>query len=151
MSVDTPSLLMHMQFLANMFRKEDIHYVISLILMELGVNTNHVGYDYLLKGITIYVREPERIRAVGLYQAIAMAYPDYVTTEQIEHAIRIAIAAAWKKFPADDWFRYFSPETSGKLKKPCNTAFISQIARVLELWEGCCLKNMQEACKEDMV
>lgn len=150
MGAESSFMLMHMDFLATLFRKEDIHYVAMLILMELGVPTNYDGFDYLVKGITLYVREPALIRSVGLYQAIAMQY-DFVTDKQVEHAIRCAIEAAWKKCNTDDWIRCFSPETNGKIKKPCNTEFITRIARVLELWKGCCLKNMQEACKEDVV
>lgn len=151
MGTNNSDMLRHIAFLAKLFRKEDIHYVASLLLMELGVSTSRAGYDYLVKGITLYLRDPDLIRSVGLYQAIAMQYPDFVTDKQVEHAIRCAIESAWKNYREDDWIRCFPPGSNGKIKKPCNTEFISRIARVLELWEGCCLKNMQEACKEDMV
>lgn len=151
MSEAFESVLAHVEFLARRFKRDNLRNVICVILMELGIHTNHDGFDYLVTGITLYLRNKPLVRQLGLYPAIARQYREYVTDKQIERSIRNAIAAAWKNFDPVDWIRYFPPESDGKIKKPCNTAFISRIARVLELWEGCCEETMNETCKEDLV
>lgn len=137
MSVIIDKALNHIQFLATIFGKDSVRHVIVVLLLELDVPTNYDGFDYLVRGITIYARDPSQMMVKGLYPAIASTYEKKVEAPQIESAIRSAIKAAWKRFDATAWNRYFP----GTTEKPANAEFISRLARILELWEGCCEEN----------
>ena len=150
MSAEVCAVLEHLTFLARYFQQDHLRHLAQVILMELGFQPNHDGCTYLLQGILLTVCQPEKVRFMGLYGAIAARYGGCITEKQIERAIRTAINAAWENFHRDDWILYFSPVWDGKIKKPCNTAFVSQIARVLQLWKGCCPEKTEDY-KEDMV
>lgn len=137
--------LKHIDFLAKLFGRNNVRYVIVVLLLELGIPTNYDGFDYLIQAITIYHTDPSQMIMKGLYPAVAKTSQKNVDGQHVESSIRTAIKIAWKYHDDIAWKRYFS-ETS---RKPSNTEFVSKIARVLELWEGCCeeyeLKNEEEA------
>ena len=136
MRITVDKALDHIEFLATLFGRDDVRYVIVVLLLELDVPTNYDGFDYLVRGITIYLRDPSQMIVKGLYPAIAATYGKDIAVPQIESAIRSAIKAAWKRHDAAAWERYFP----GMAARPSNAEFISRIARILELWEGCCKK-----------
>lgn len=137
--------LKHIEFLAKLFGRNNGRYVIVVLLLELGIPTNYDGFDYLIQAITIYHTDPSQMIMKGLYPAVANVSKKKVDGPQVESSIRAAIKIAWKNHDELAWKRYFA-EFAGK---PSNTVFISKIARILELWEGCCeeyeRKNKEEA------
>lgn len=151
MSVDMYQTLAHIACLTETFKTNKRYCVVLLILMELGIATQHDGYEYLIKTILLYCDNPSPVTMRELYSRVADMYANAVSEAQIEHAIRCAIKAAWKKHDESAWIRYFSPGRDGKLEKPSNTEFITRVARVVELWEGCCKEHFNKTCKEDKV
>ena len=128
----------HARFLARQFHKCDAQYVILITLLELDVPTNYDGFDYLSRAIAFYYEDPAQMITKGLYAVVADAYGGSVGDSQIESSIRSAIKSAWKKKDDTVWSLYFPFDKDGKIKRPSNTEFISRIARVLQLWRGCC-------------
>lgn len=143
MRITFDDALNHLYFLAKLFGRNNARYVIVILLLELNVPTNYDGFDYLVKGIMIYFRNQSHMMSKGLYPAIAEECAIDVEPIQIESAIRSAIKAAWKSRDETAWLWYFA----GSAEKPSNAEFISRIARILELWEGCCKEY--ERCKEE--
>lgn len=139
MGITFDNALDHIDFLAKFFGRDNIRHVLVVLLLELDVPTNYDGFDYLVRGIMIYAKDPSQMMVKGLYPAIAATYDKEIAVPQIESAIRSAIKTAWKRFDALAWNRYFQ----GFTERPSNAEFISRIARILEVWEGCCTKYEQ--------
>lgn len=126
--------LNHLQSLARLLGRDNVRYVIVVLLLELGIPTNYDGFEYLKEAVMIYFEDPSVMFVKGLYPAIAETDSRPVDGPQVESAIRSAIKVAWKNREEDIWDRYFH----GKKARPSNAEFISRIARMVELWEGCC-------------
>ena len=137
----------HMEFLASLYGKDKVRYVVVIILLELGIPTNYDGFDYLIQAIIIYHTDPSQMIVKGLYPAVAKASKKAVDGPHVESAIRAAIKAAWKHHDDIAWRWYFS----GTSRRPSNTEFVSKIARVLELWEGCCEEYERKKEEEAIV
>lgn len=141
MEIATDETLVHIKFLARTFGRDGIRYVIVVFLLELGVPTNYDGFDFLVNAIAIYYEDPDQMITEGLYPAVASLYNrKKIWGTQVESSIRNAIRAAWRRRDAGVWIRYFSPDASGDVAKPSNTEFISTLARMLQVWEGCCIQ-----------
>ena len=130
--------LEHILFLARHFNKSDVRYIILILLMELNVPTKCIGFELLAKGISLCVNEPSAVLINGLYYCIAKQCSEKVSEEQIEQAIRAAIKIAWKHRDLEIWGLYFLSDEGGDVVKPSNYEFITRIARLVELWKGCC-------------
>lgn len=130
--------VVHVRFLARQFNRCDIQYVISVVLLELEVPTKFDGFDYLVNAIALYYKDPAQMITKGLYAAVADLYHGRVEASHVESSIRTAVKAAWKRKKDDIWKLYFPFEADGKIKRPSNAEFISRIARVLQVWKGCC-------------
>ena len=125
------NLIRHILFLC---RIKDAETVIMVFLMELDVPQDYDGFDYLIKAVVLFRKDPTQNISQGLYQSVADQYDCGVTAQQVEQAIRRAIYAAWKSCSEKEWRLYFPKQ----ITKPSNGCFIAQIARLTDLWEGCC-------------
>ena len=130
--------LEHILFLARHFSKSDVRYIVLILLMELGVPTKCVGFELLAKGISLCVNDPSAVLINGLYYCITKNCAEKVSEKQIEQSIRAAIKIAWKHGDLEIWKLYFSSNEGGDVAKPSNYEFITRIARLVELWKGCC-------------
>ena len=144
------NMLEHLLFLARRFEKPDVRYVVIILLMELGVPTRYIGFEYLVKAIVIYVQNPNLVIKRGLYNLIAEQCGKGVDMTQIERAIRSAIESAWQKGGSEAWERYFAAGKRHSTKKPANIEFISRLARIIELWIGCCDTYEQKTLGEEV-
>ena len=124
----------HIVFLVRLLHKSDIEYVIVAILMELGIPAKHEGYHYLKASILNYNSSMIGIVNAKLYQTVAEQYGG--TRLSVEKAIRSAIKAGWKNRHDKMWEYYFPGINVHSENPPSNHAFIADIVRVLELWEG---------------
>lgn len=142
------STLNHFHFLAKLFGKGDMHYIVKIILIELGIPTNYDGFEYLTTGILVYFQDPSQMIIKGLYPVVAERSRKQVDGALVESAIRTAIKAGWKHREREAWELYFS----GFTKRPSNTEFISRIACMLDLWQGCCEElNRRYVAEEGIV
>lgn len=137
MTTEIEKMLEHILFLARQFRGCRPQYVAMVILFELGFDTKHIGYRFLLRVIVLYIQEPLQLSIKSLYIAAAAEFDGTVSAEQIEQAIRSAIRQAWNKRNDTVWSCIFRPD-GGKLTRPTNLEFVSMVANVVELWRGCC-------------
>ncbi|MBQ8358650.1 MAG: sporulation initiation factor Spo0A C-terminal domain-containing protein [Oscillospiraceae bacterium] len=105
-------------------------------LMELGVPTKSVGFEFLKKAIALQHKDPTRTLAKDIYMEISLHYKQN-SEDWVEQAIRDAIKAAWRHGSRQEWDWYFSYDGRAALNKPTNSEFISRIAYVLEIWQEC--------------
>jgi len=134
--------LVHIIFLVKYMQGCDISSVALLVLLELDIPTNHVGFDYLLHAIVAFCKDPLQTLSKGVYPEVASYYNYAVSQEEMEQAIRGAIKKGWKNGNEIAWKYYFSHNTTDSIKKPTNSEFISRIGRVLQLWQGCCERKV---------
>lgn len=134
------NLIRHILFLC---RIKDVETVAMIFLMELDVAPDYDGFDYLHKAILLFRKDPTQSISQDVYQSIADQYDRGVTASQVEQAIRRAICAAWESRSEREWQLYFPKQ----ITKPSNGYFIAQVARLVDLWEGCC-KSVKEVVYE---
>ena len=130
--------LQHAMFLSRHLRKCDCRCITVAILLEIGVPAKRVGFDYLQEGILKFYDDPSQAITKELYPAIAKSFGPGVDDKQVESAIRAVVTEAWQNRNAKVWGYYFPQYIGKKMQKPTNMEFISEIARFLELWRGCC-------------
>lgn len=129
--------LNHAYFLARHLKVFNPSSAALLVLMELCIPTNCEGHDYLQKAIVRRYHNPEKPFEKGIYDVVADSYMSGLSTFQMESSMRYAITRAWNGRNENTWAIYFPCNDRGKLVKPKNTEFISEIARFLELWAHC--------------
>lgn len=132
----------HMQFLARSMQGCDISSVALVVLLELNIPTNHIGFDYLLNAVVLFYKDSQQTLNRGIYPAVAACYKYDMGNEELEQAMRNAIKNAWKNRDEAVWKYYFSQGNCDRIKKPTNSEFISRIGRVLQLWQGCCKEEV---------
>ena len=111
--------------------KENIEDVISEILVELGMPSHIMGYQYSVYAIKIAVENTDIINAItcGLYPAVAEHYG--TTASRVERAIRHGIECAWDRGDLDVIEKYFGNTISLVKGKPTNSEFIARVANIV--------------------
>ena len=127
----------HALFLCRHLKHCDFECATIAVLMELGVPTKSVGFDYLKPAVILFRADPTQVITKELYPAVGKAYGSNPGYAQIERGIRRAISEAWKSRDESIWKCYFPSGLDGNIGKPTNAEFISRVARFLELWHGC--------------
>lgn len=128
--------LQHLLFLAKHLDKCNCRGAVVVMLMELGVPTKYIGFDFLKYAIMLQYDDPTRALAKDIYLEIMEHYKQS-SEEQIERAIREAIGASWRNGSREAWEWYFTYDGKIANQKPTNSEFISKIAYILELWQEC--------------
>ena len=132
--------LRHVQFLNRHLNTCDLQCMVIVVLLELGISTKRIGFDYMKKGILLMCEDPALLITKGVYPVIGKCYQPPASNFQVEQSIRSAISDAWSQRNRRVWGYYFPDPMDGEPKKPSNAEFISRIARILELWQ-CCQKE----------
>lgn len=125
------NLLCHILFLT---RIRDIKTFVTVLLMELDIDSDCDGFEYLVTAVMFYQKNPLQSITQDLYNSVAEEYDQGVTSAQVEQSIRRAINSAWQVHDGNEWHLYFPKQ----LVKPSNGQFIAKLARLVDLWEGCC-------------
>ena len=128
--------LCHILLLARHLDHYNLRGAIIVALMELGVPTKYIGFEFLTKAIELQRKDPTRALAKDIYLEISLCYRQN-SEEIVEQAIRDAIKMAWRHGSKKAWEWYFSYDGRGVLNKPTNSEFISRIAYILEIWQEC--------------
>lgn len=99
------------------------------LLLTMGFVPKHRGYAYLCCAIVAAAHQPDQSITKELYPRIAATF----NCEQasVEHSIRTAIEAAWKKGSRESWLQYFPPELGYSANRPTNHNFITRMAGVI--------------------
>lgn len=129
--------LRHVRFLAYQLHNCDYRCVVITALLELGIPTKLAGFNLLQYAIVICFNHPELITVKEVFQEVKQQYAPGISIEQIDQAIRTAITEAWGFRDDTVWQCYFPQVMSHGMKKPTNAEFITQLAKLLELWDGC--------------
>ena len=127
--------LEHIMFLSRHLDQCDIRGAIIVILMEIKMPTNQVGFEFLKYAIHLQKLDPTRSLTNDIYAEICLRYRQN-SEKQVEQAIMNAIKMAWRHGSKEAWDWYFSYDGKSACK-PSNSEFISRIAYLLELWQQC--------------
>ena len=130
--------LKHVLFLAKYLNHCDLNCMALVVLIELWFSTKMDGFDYLQNAIVLRCHDPTQRVTKSIYITVGQGYSPQLDKDQVEFAIRSAIVGAWKDRDESTWRCYFPVDRNGNVKKPTNAEFISRVARILELWQGCC-------------
>ena len=128
--------LCHVLLLARHLDGCNLRGAIIVALMELGIPTKCVGFEFLKRAIALKHRDPTRTLSKDIYAEIALHYKQN-SEEQVDQAIRDTIRMAWKNGSREAWSWYFSYAGESVRRKPTNSEFISRIAYILEIWQEC--------------
>ena len=111
--------------------KENIEDVISEILVELGMPSHIIGYQYSVCAIKIAVENPDIINAITkeLYPSVAEHYG--TTASRAERAIRHGIECAWDRCDFDVIEKYFGNTISLTKGRPTNSEFIARVSNIV--------------------
>ena len=132
--------LKHVLFLARHLDACDPRGAVIVALMELGVQTKSIGFEFLKQAIILQYNDPTRALTNDIYREITL-HCKQNSEEQVEQAIREAIKFAWRHGSKAAWEWYFSYDGQAVIHKPTNSEFISRIAYILELWQECKIKE----------
>ncbi len=128
--------LCHIQLLARHLDRCNLRGGIVVVLMEMGVPTKCVGFEFLKKAIELQHKDPTRTLAKDIYLEISLHYKQN-SEELVEQSIREAIKLAWRHGSRRAWDWYFSYDGRSVINKPSNSEFISRVAYILEIWQEC--------------
>lgn len=128
--------LVHVLFLAQHLNNCDPLCVVIAVLLELGIPTKRSGFDLLKRSILISYRRPG-LTVHEIFYEVGHSYEADLSFEQVDQAIRAAISDAWRCRDDTVWLCYFPQVMAQGIRKPSNAEFITQLARLLELWAGC--------------
>ena len=128
--------LCHILLLKRHLDHYNLRGAVIVALMELGVPTKYIGFEFLTKAIQLQQQNPTRALAKDIYLEISLYYRQN-SEDLVEQAIRDAIKMAWRHGSREAWEWYFSYGGRAVLNKPTNSEFISRIAYILEIWQEC--------------
>ena len=136
--------LQHALFFSRHLRKCNKKCVTIAILLEMGIPAKRIGFEYLTQAIVRFHDDPAQAITKELYPYVADVCGSSADAKQVESAIRAVIAEAWDNRNPKVWGCYFPHYVGRQMGRPSNMEFISEIARFLELWQGCCEEVMYE-------
>ena len=116
----------------NVAPKEDLRMQTIVMLHTLNFKPHLDGYHQLCMAIPIYALNPSIRLSKELYPQIAEAFllPDPRT---VEHSIRKAIRAAWRRMQPEVWGKFFPLEGRDRSACPTNKELSSRLAEFIEL------------------
>lgn len=106
---------------------------IRRVLMNFHIPTHLDGYKYICEGLSRALEDRTSLQGVTkvLYRDIAKEF--HTTPVCVEHSMRTAIIAAWKKGSAESRHRCFGAVFDGCEKAPSNINFLSSMAEFIDL------------------
>lgn len=127
-------------FFAEHMAQDNIVCAILLVLYDLQMPVNCIGFDYLEIMIPYAFHNRVMIDTNGLYESVCRQYPraDY---NSVENAVTRAIQKAWKTRNGGRWHLYFPEYVLQRKKPPTNTEFIKSIMYFMDMWQDRCVKE----------
>jgi two-component system response regulator (stage 0 sporulation protein A) len=113
--------------------EEDLEFVVTETIHQLGVPAHIKGYHYLRMAILLSIDNQELLESVTklLYPAVAKQFD--TTSSRVERAIRHAIEIAWDRGDLDILNTFFGYTVNTAKGKPTNSEFIALITDKLRL------------------
>ena len=115
------------------YSDDEIEFIISDIMRQIGVPAHIKGYLYLRTSIMLCISDSEMLGSVTkiLYPTVAKMYK--TTPSRVERAIRHAIEVAWDRGDVDVLSSYFGYTIQAQRGKPTNSEFIAMITDKIKL------------------
>ena len=133
------------RFLAKHTDGHEVQNITQLMMYDMEVPLNYSGFRYLKLSVLVASRNPSQIVLKEIYQEVGSLYIPEVDSETIDTGIRDAIRKAWSNRHNDRWSFYFPDHILQEEEPPCNSDIISGMVYFLEMWQGCCRKEVSYA------
>lgn len=95
-------------------------------LLALGFRPSLIGFRCTVEAIAMMAENPDMAVTKQVYPAVAQICGS--SEIQVEHAIRLTIADAWKYHDDALWAGYFSKNKDGMVRRPTNAVLLTQLA-----------------------
>jgi len=128
--------LAHVLLLARHMNGIDIPEKVNVVLMELNAPRNRIGFELLKRAVVLKNEDPTRALSGDIYPELVLRYKQ-ISEDQVAQAIREVIKSAWKNGSDEAWAWYFAYGGNLRRRRPSNSEFISEIAYIIDLWQGC--------------
>jgi two-component system response regulator (stage 0 sporulation protein A) len=111
---------------------EDIETLATDLLVEMGVPGHLCGFDYIVAGARLIIRDPEMLRGIttDLYPSIADEHG--TTPSRVERGIRHAIECMMDRVDIDAMEKYFGNSIDPEKGKPTNSEFIARVVHFVK-------------------
>lgn len=137
MAIAIEATLRHVLFLAKHLNNCSSKCIAVAALLELGIPTKLIGFDLAKEAVVVCYERPELMTTREVFLEVGQQYTPELTFEQMDQAVRTAIADAWKCRDDEMWRCYFPQVMAKGMRKPTNAEFVTQLARIIELWAEC--------------
>lgn len=127
----------YIDHLAQRLEHYDPSSVAMLVLIQLRIPTQLHGFTYLQMAIVQRYICPVCSMSGDIYPAIRARFGDHLSNEVIEAAMRGAIQAGYKRGNLQLWKLLLPTVMADGLKRPSNTEFVDELARIVELLCSC--------------
>lgn len=122
------------KFLAKGSKPSELPCIALLILFDLRLPLNYLGFAYLKQILPIASKEPTEIVLKEIYQEVGNRYNPEVGYATMDGAVHDVIVKGWENGNREKWQYYFPSHVIEGPEPPCNSEFISGIAYFLEMW-----------------
>lgn len=136
--IQAQKLLTHVQTLGLTAITTPFEYLITSILLQLGVPSHLHGYKYIRSALISLEKNPELLYHMmhGLYVIIAEEH--HTHPSNVERAIRNAITQTWNRGGAEPYRRLLGLQSDFVMEKPTNSEFLAYVSQCIHLqWERC--------------
>lgn len=121
------------RFLARRLRNWDLELAIDMVIADLNVPANSMGYHYLKTAIALCYEDPARLLLSDVYVEAGKRYTAKASYKQVEQQIRHVISIAWEDRDDEVWQMVFRPNRDGEIEKPSNSKFLYQMVGFLQM------------------
>ena len=127
----------------------DPNDVVLVMLMEMGIPVNHVGFEYLKTAVLLQYEDPMRSLSNDIYPALLKRYANSVgSSKQLDGALRGVVRTGWERTGMETWIKYFPTIRYQLSGPPTNSEVIAGLARIVELWKGCSDAYLRQCDRE---
>lgn len=136
--VHADQLIAHIQTLGLTAISTPFEYLITTVLLQLGVPSHLHGYQYIRTALISLEENPELLYHMmhGLYPIIAKQH--HTRISNVERSIRNAITQTWNRGGAEPYHRLLGLHSNFIVEKPTNSEFLAYVSECLHLqWERC--------------
>ncbi len=127
----------HAEFLANNISVPNVSNVVLLILYDLSIPVNCVGFRYLKDVLPNTLQNTSHIVESELFDSVGSRYVPAVSTQNMASAVHNVLQKAWSMHTYSRWRKYVPEYIMERSNAPSNLEFISCIAYFLEFWLNC--------------
>lgn len=148
MESENDVMLSRARFLARRSNGYEYESITLLMLIDMQIPLNSVGFDYLSVFISSAFQKRGPIVLKELYEDVRACYDKGASIEAMDSAMRDAVEKGWKHKTNGKWAFYIPYEILIHEEPPSNLRFISAMVYFLRMWQGCCKRKERDCARK---